>query len=805
MEGLLHSTQMAEINSLYEKAYNLKSNLVFFPVRHHSPACSFHLGKVISEYSPEVILIEGPCNSGGVLRYIEHEESLAPLCIYYSYQDKKGVLGEKDGKYVCYYPFLDYSPELVAIREARSRGIRYSFIDLSYHDILANSSEGKGFKSKEGKVSYNDDYLLFRSTFIGRLCDSQGCRNFSELWEKLYEIDGISQETDIFVKNILAFCYFSRVDYTEEMLEADGCTAREKFMASNIKKALKEYARVLVVTGGFHTWGLLKLIEENGKGKVRTIDASSAACYAMAYSFEESDQLSGYASGMPHPAFYQEVWEGIVKGDDKPYESAILGFIIQCAKALRKNEGISTADEIEAFNMVKGLRILREKEQPGVFELMDGVRASFTKGEFNYYDKAHFDVLLRLLTGERTGKLCSDAEVPPIVKDFREKVIHFKLKTSTTVEQEQALDIYKSAKHREQSEFFHIMRFLNTNFCVLTKGPDFTARKNTNLIREIWKYKWSTAVESSLIEVSVYGGTLKEAASGILSQKFGEAGEHSGEISLLIVNAIMMGIIEILDEILPKVSQIIGDDGNFYSVADCTYNLGFIYSSGRMLGISQHEPLKDLVKQSYNKAVYLIPGLYSTGREDEDQIVSKLKDIFYISSREEFQVDREVLGEALMDVIGRSNCNSCIEGACTGLLLGLERIERDTVMKRAEGYLFGTGDKFLESVHFLKGLFSTARDIVYHDESFIKGIDHCIKNLDREDFLRLIPELRLSFSFFTPGEICDIAKRVSALYGVSEEKIVKADSVSELEIGLGVKLNKTGVNALKKWGLLNDE
>ncbi|NRU69045.1 hypothetical protein, partial [Clostridium beijerinckii] len=44
-----------KIKNYVKKAYNLESKVMFFPVRHHSPACSFHLKKVIESYNPEII------------------------------------------------------------------------------------------------------------------------------------------------------------------------------------------------------------------------------------------------------------------------------------------------------------------------------------------------------------------------------------------------------------------------------------------------------------------------------------------------------------------------------------------------------------------------------------------------------------------------------------------------------------------------------------------------------------------------------------------------------------------------------
>ena len=88
METILRSKEMAEI--------------IFLPVRHHSPACAWHVKKMIEARSPSLILIEGPCNADALIPAMTDEETHAPFAVYYSYRDRTGRLSEKKGHYRCY-------------------------------------------------------------------------------------------------------------------------------------------------------------------------------------------------------------------------------------------------------------------------------------------------------------------------------------------------------------------------------------------------------------------------------------------------------------------------------------------------------------------------------------------------------------------------------------------------------------------------------------------------------------------------------------------------------------------------------
>ena len=99
MEELLRGQTAAEVIP-----FDYSEPCLYFPIRHHSPACSWHLKKAIEEYRPDCILIEGPENADPLISILASEESKTPLALYYSFQDNEGRLGKEKGAYKCYYP-----------------------------------------------------------------------------------------------------------------------------------------------------------------------------------------------------------------------------------------------------------------------------------------------------------------------------------------------------------------------------------------------------------------------------------------------------------------------------------------------------------------------------------------------------------------------------------------------------------------------------------------------------------------------------------------------------------------------------
>ena len=234
METLLRGEKPIEVIP-----FSLDAAVLYYPVRHHSPACAWHLEQVIERYVPECILVEGPENANGLIPVLTHPDTKAPIALYYAYRDEAGLLASEDGEESCrcYYPFLDHSPELVALRSAASRGIPGRFIDLPYGEILLATKDARGLRTKEEKLSYASDRYLAANRFQKLLCEKTGLRSFEEFWEKYFETAGLFQTDEVFVGQVNAYCLLSRENTPEEELAEDGCLAREAHMAFRIREA----------------------------------------------------------------------------------------------------------------------------------------------------------------------------------------------------------------------------------------------------------------------------------------------------------------------------------------------------------------------------------------------------------------------------------------------------------------------------------------------------------------------------------------------------------------------------------------
>ncbi len=814
MERILRSKEMAEI--------------ILLPVRHHSPACAFHVERTIEKLRPGVVLVEGPENADGLIPVMVHEETKAPFAIYYSYHDQSERISEEKAHYKCYYPFLDYSPELAAFRAGKRLGIQTAFIDLPYGDILAASGQGKGLrKEEEEKSNYNDDYLLSRNEYLRQLCERTGMRNFDEFWEKYFELGGMQEESDRWFGNLLVYCGLARENTSRESMEEDGCLARERHMAERIREhagRLGAGGTVLVVTGGFHTPGLKALLTGEDEsvvlsamlkpwqGAVEIADAgqtSEAApgavsaktdsvgaasqevpaggsriakvpekdqgVYLMPYSMEAADALNGYASGMPFTGFYQKIWEQVAESDT-PYGDAVLDMIVASGKETRRKEGyLSTYDEICACAMAKGLAALRGKKEPGAYELLDVVLSSFVKGEYNLASDTPVRILRKHMTGNAVGALCRQADVPPIIFDFQEECRRFGLKITSTLETEVTLSIFSKEKHRQQSMFFHRMQYLNTAFAKRTKGPNLQLKKDRNLMREIWKYKWNTQVNAALIDVSVYGATIEEAAVSLVREELKkELGAKEG--ALLLTKVFEMGIRDQMQSVFDRVHQLMLADTDFYSTAEAVRSLMMMEELGKLYGSALE--FGELIAIGSRKLISLLPAMTRIKDEDLDPCMNALKLLYRVTGREGMNgQERDDYIYALQKMTLDGEINAGLNGCVHGILYGIGRETAGEIEMVCKGYLNGTKEQLFSTAQFFRGLFFSARDLVFIGEQFIRMLDGFYGTVSQEEFMELLPRLRMAFAYFTPREIDRIAGMAAGVHGKTGRDIMERQEV----------------------------
>jgi hypothetical protein len=802
------------------------NGLVYCPIRHHSPACALHVRAVILALKPSAVLIEGPSDLTPLIPLILHPRTRAPFAAYTTYIDKTGRLakspeepsGHDPVRRAGYYPFCDYSPELVALRTGREVDADLRFIDLTYPQQVLAEKALAADRTPRSQSLLQERYLR-RSDYLRFLSHRAGCRDVNELWDHLFETDARAADSKAFFQRVAAYCCIARLDTAAELLETDGTTAREHAMAAAIRGQMKSNknkgrsAPVVVVTGGFHTAVLPYLV--SGKGPLatpekRALTREEMQTVLMRYGFDQLDALNGYAAGMPSPQYYEQLWQRHNAGDSDPFRQVAAQVIVGIGRLARAKElpfALSTADEIAALEQAERLARLRGHPGPTREDLLDGVRGSFVKGSLDAEGAAVMGIVSHVLGGSQIGDIPPEAGVPPLVEDFRRGAAELKLTIDDTVPKKLSLDIYRSDAHRHVSRFLHCLAFLNAPFGTLTGGPDFVHGRGLDLMQEHWSYAWSPMTESALIEASLYGSTVEEAALSRLRQAVadleltGQSRNTAAAVRML-VHACRMGLHRHVSKVLELIQGNIAEDPSFASLVGGLTELVMLWRSREPLEAHRLAEIPILVQGAYRRACFLAQELGTCPPDQVDAALAGLASLQQaLAMPVEDLLDQALLLDSLGLVLAAPKGTPAIIGGVTGVLFGSGRMQEEALLRHVTGHLAGATSNPAAKAGFLRGLLLTCRETAWRVPAMLHRINELLAQWDEDEFVKVLPDLRLAFACLTPRETDRVATAVAGLYGRRDlGSLVRAD-LTEAEMTFNLRLNQAVIGWLGQEGL----
>lgn len=814
--GPLPST--AEVRAL--AAGLITPELIVFPVRHHSPGCAWQLRRLFADNPPCVVLVEGPRSFTPMVSLLTHPEAKTPLAIY-SYSVSKPGAEAPERRRAAYYPFCDYSPELVALREAQARNIACRFIDLDFSEqCLLETRPGP----EEEAVSLLDEGHFGRSRYLQVLADQLGCRDHEELWEHLFEVGAANLTLSEHVAQVAAYCYLARTEYPEAELQRDGTLAREQEMAWHIEQALAERREsknerpegagpVLVVLGGFHAVVVPELLgSEIRRPSVSRSSVSRDESALIRYSFERLDRLNGYASGMTSPAWHQLIWNRTLASQKAGHDpsprrrrDAALKLLFDIAQELRKKHGLSLPMPAlaAAYEQVLRLAALRERPAPVRDDLVDAITSCFVKGDADGDGALILAVTRRTLSGREMGRVPPGAGTPPLVRDFALRAHRQRLRIDDPDRKKVVLDLYRRPPHRTTSRLLHGLAFLRVPFARRTAGPDFVAGRGLDRLQEHWEYSYSVATEAALVEASMYGVTVPMAVANRFASRLDQLDEadhrDAGAAARTLTEACTLGLHDHLPRVLGSLRSAVGADPNFESVASAAGTLGLLWESREPLEARDVTELPELLRAAYDRATYLGRELRGAPDDGGTAVTGLVRLRELLISDGGRDLDASLYWEMVAALQAQHDL-PLIRGAATGLLYAAGRLSDEDLAAAVEGHFTGLS-RAREAVSFLRGLLQTSREAAWQQPSLLNVLDRLFREWDEEAFVAALPELRLAFAEMTPKETDRIAQAVASLHGASDLGPLVRYDLTESDVEANLALSAAVREVLVEDGL----
>ena len=813
-----HAAALPErLQQAFQAKQSLAAQQVYFaPVRHHSPACAYALQQYIQALQPTHILIEAPHSFQFLLEALLDADTQPPIAIFAQAQRHKAAQASSQSKksdededpqddqtpalFSAYYPFCEYSPEWVALKQGTAQHAKIEFIDLSWQEQSAFKLENASLDwSQKNLIS---ERYLAHSQYIQNLAQQLHCRNHDELWDHLFELQSISKlkEAENFFDDVFTWCSLARLDYEQDVLLQEASLHREDCMWQKIQACLNPKHKILVVTGGFHTLALIENLTQKDTAKRYPIQVNKKEkwqenAWLIRYSFDRLDALNGYASGMPSPAFYQQFWQDLNQADVQEQSQAhvdthliqqqFLKYLTEICHHLDEKQVLDVTAYIALKNTAElafQLAHLRGHYRPSRYDLLDALQSALVKGELDDGQHLLFQEIYSYLSGQQLGKVAAHQHSPALLQNIFKQIEKYRFNVSDTIPRNRKLDIYRKPLHQDISQFLNLLEFVDCGFAQRLSGPDFTHGAGLDLLFEEWRYTWSPSVEARLIELAELGDQLQQIALGKIlalqqhNQENG-LGQSAFETAKLLTLACRLGLKEQLNILQKQLDDYLQTDQSLHSVVAAAQQLYYLWSGRKLLQLPEHILQQSLV-QAVKQACFLLDQLYDT---HEDKIEENLKsfktlhDLILSVSKLKPQQGNDSLLALFYQHVQRQHFDqyhlSKLKGALDTLMFLDHRIDQAQLQQYLK-IAFAIGCDADEAIQYIQGMFAIAPEIFVQSPIAINALYDLVKHWREDTFLQILPDLRYIFSQLSPKQNSSVSQNVARMAGLAEDVVL---------------------------------
>ena len=758
-------------------------------IRHHSPACARLVAHRIATERLAAVLIEGPSDFNARLDELLLPHRL-PLALY-SYSN------DETGTRQCWFPFVRYSPEWVALTEGRASGAEVRFIDLPHWQYRTVSDRER---RRLGTADAGSPLSPGRYARINQaLAERTHCDGDHALWDHLFEADPPATPAEFADLEARLAVYFHdlRGDPAENGSPQDA--ARERCMAGWLAWAVARFPGqpILLVCGGWHKraietlWPDLCISEE--PISPAPADPLAGGAYLVPYEYRQLEALSGYAAGMQSPLYYEWLAN---HGPAIATERATRAIV----ERLRMKEvAVSTADCIAFHETLLGLARLRGHSAPLRTDVLDAAQTAFIKealdapspwsgdGLLSSQDHPALREALLALTGDGAGELAAGTPLPPLVRDVEQCLAKCAIVLSSSP-QNRVLD-RRRPEDAAVAETLWRLRLIQADGIQLKQMRSPQAARNlaaTLAFEEHWQLARSARWLPSLIEAAAYGGTLDAAARARLLARL-EANNQAQDIAEGFTDAVRAGFHDLGDELVAALRQRIAATHDHGELANAALSLldvalaGFWgrdvrpLMQGALAALGERllwllDCLEPPPTPDGNTAAAPAPAATASSSDADINAVRALAGLLRLQQSQPLpEFDEAFTLNSLLRFARASGKPPALRGAAAGLAQSLNH-------RYPPGAGLGDGELIAltraipprsQLGDYLYGLFALTRSVISEQPELIRAVHATLVELGNDDFLVALPALRAAFGWFPPRERGDIAAQAATLLGLA--------------------------------------
>ena len=727
------------------------SGPTFFGVRYLSPAAAFHLREALDEAKPELVLVEGPSDLNGQMKWLCHRSTQFPAAIlaYTQTPPVRTIL----------WPFAIYSPETQAILWAHEHQVECRFMDLPSSVFLAFREAEEARVAGEDAGPPEEQQETTESVYR-RLKTLTG-EDHDTFWERHFEqTEDYRSAANAFGRELRAASEDSRLDRAENIV-------REAYMKRVIQEAIDAGVtaeKIFCVCGAFHVAGL------EGNAPMTDEEEASlprAEAYAtlMPYSYYRLSSRSGYGAGNKAPAYFELLWDAL---NGEGLKQAPYLYLTRLAAAHRKAGNlVSSAEVIEAARLAQTLCAMRGSRYPTLSDLRDASVTTMGHGNFSELALAAADTEI----GKKIGFLPEGVARTSVQEDFYRQLKELRLEKFRTAEL-QRLDLDLREKLNVKSEtaaladlrrsfFLHQLRVLGIHFASLLPSRQEGANWG-----EYWELRWTPEAEIEIVESALMGDTIQGAAAYALKER-ADNSTSIREAAAIFQDAFLCGMPAAAQHALAVLQGLGVDAAAIADVAETASRLSLVVRYGDLRRFDA-APVAPLIRQLYLRACLTLADACVCDAQAAPAVTKAMDQLNTLQLSHDF-LERDRWVSLLEDISDRDDLNTRCSGFAMAILL--ERGEADEeLLSREVARRLSPGVPADLGAGWFEGLAGKNRYALIARLSLWRQLDDYLSTLDDETFRRALVFLRRAFADFSPKEKNDIAENLGEIWGVSPQQ-----------------------------------
>jgi hypothetical protein len=701
-----------------------------FGVRHFSAAAAVHLRRFLDEVDPSVVLIEGPSDATDQLKHLADKRTVPPVALlaFTKTRPVRSII----------YPMASYCPEWVALRWALERKRTVRLMDLPASVFLSLHEIAPEEKAPDDTKAYLDDPWAE----IARL---SGDPDPETWWERQFEH---TVEVAAYRDAILEFGRGLREVRKDPPAREKETLLREAFMRREIRAAVKDPGKAVVVCGAYHAPVLTDDLPPMTDDEFKGLPKADLVLTLMPYSYPRLSSQSGYGAGNHAPSYFEALYEETMAGRAGRIRTRYLASV---AGQLRAGGLIrSSAEVIEGVRLAEALASLNDSPSPVLRDLRDAAVTILGQGERAPIEKALREVEI----GSAVGKLPPGVSRTALQDDFHHLVETLRL-DKFIKDQDQSLEVdlrenrFVKTKEaaflgRSQSTFLHRLVVLDVGFASTGR------RDQKGTAKEAWKLRWKPECEIRLAESSLQADSIEIGAAFVLSQRLAEA-KDVGAATGVLLHAANCELADAVTASLQRVQAMTVDEGGFVPAGEGLENIVDLIRYGNVRDVDP-APLRPVLAQLHLRASLLLTGACVCDEDEAKNVRASMDRVQEVAFLGEEGIDAELWIGALRKVSESDSRNPFLSGYATALLMERGKVD-DATLDAAVSRRLSPGTEAGVGVGWFEGLVQRNRTVLFMRKALWSSLAGYVDPLPDDEFRKALLYLRRAFSSFEPAEV----------------------------------------------------